>query len=100
MKKAFQVFALLAGIVVLASCRSAPDVIVVDSTGSPVVGATVEPVSLSINYQIVLTDSKGEARIGSKAQDVQWINIKKPGYAPQISVDYTKTKPTRVVLVP
>ena len=98
MKHTCRLFSALAVAFFLASCGSPPDVIVVDSTGSPVVGAAVVPAGLTIGYKAVLTDTKGEVRIGSKVQAVQWIDVRKAGYLPQRSIDFTKPKPIRVVL--
>jgi uncharacterized protein YcfL len=92
-------FAVL-GSVLLASCSSPPDVIVVDSAGAPIVGAEVEPVTASMNLKTVLTAASGEAQLGGSIQDVQWINVRKAGYAPQFSIDFKESMPTCVVLKP
>ncbi len=94
---------LFAGFVVavfFAACRVSPDVVVVDTTGAPVVGAKVEPVTASMNGEVVLTDGKGEARMGNYVQEILWLRVRKEGFAAQESVDFTKPKPIRVVLKP
>ena len=83
------------------SCGLVPDVVVVDSSGKPIAGAKVEPVSGSFNYREQLTDAKGQARIrGGILQEVQWINVSKAGYSPQKSIDFFGPKPIRVELTP
>lgn len=89
---------LLATLVI--GCGHAPDVVVVDDKGAPIAGAAVEPVSLSINYQAVTTDSKGEASLGSPVQKVEWINVRKAGFADQNSIKFAGPKPIRVTLRP
>jgi hypothetical protein len=100
MKEICRLIAVLAAPFLFASCGSTPDVIVVDSTGAPIVGAEVEPVSASINYKPAITDAKGQSRIRRSIQKVQWINVRKPGYSSQKSVDYSGPKPIRIVLTP
>lgn len=86
--------------ILVTACQSTPDVLVVDSKGAAVAGAAVEPVSLSINYEAVMTDAKGGADIPSKVQEVVWINVRKAGFADQRSIKFTGPKPVRVVLSP
>ena len=72
----FYIHLVLLTAVLLTSCKSSPDVIVVDSTGAPIVGAEIEPKTASLNLKPVLSDSHGEARIGDGGiQEVQWINV-------------------------
>jgi uncharacterized protein YcfL len=98
-KVMFQWIASLLATLVI-GCRSAPDVVVVDDKGAPIADAAVEPVSLSMNYKAVVTDSKGEASIGSKVQHVKWINVHKTGFTDQNSIDFIGPKPIRVTLKP
>jgi len=97
----------LAGILVvpliLASCGSPPDVIVVDDAGAPVAAAKVMPMAASVNYEQVLTDAKGQADIPDSSvqplQPVQQIAVEKAGYTRQF-IDFNQPKPIRVVLKP
>lgn len=93
---------LIAGLlaIFLIGCRTPPDVVVVDHKGAPIAGAAVEPIGLSINYEAVTTDSKGEASLGSNAQEVQSINVRMTGFADQSSIKVTGRKPIRVTLRP
>lgn len=88
-------FALL---ILLCSCGTVPDVIVVDATGRPIAGATVERVSLSINGPSVLTDSNGGARLPWGPQEAQWVSVSKPGYQSKVNVSVKGPRPIRVVL--
>ncbi|MDB6071505.1 MAG: carboxypeptidase regulatory-like protein [Verrucomicrobiales bacterium] len=90
---------LLTAVMPLASCGLLPpDVIVLDNAGSPVARAEVEPVSASINYKPVLTNSKGHARFGPEFQKREWFNVGKDGYAPHAFVNISGPKPVRVIL--
>lgn len=83
----------------LTSCALLPPhVVVVDPAGKPVAGAQVEPISASINYQPVLTDSKGRVRFGPAMLKREWFNVAKDGYAPHTFVNLTGPEPVRVVL--
>jgi len=103
-------------VVALASCRLAPkvpvtspvgsvpsvptvaDVVVVDSDGKPVAGATVLGVSLSIGGQQTQTDENGHAAIPWAVQRTQWITVSKTGYRPTKNIDMNQAKPIRVTL--
>lgn len=79
------------------SCNE-PNVIVVDGSGSPIEGASVEPVSLSLNYASVTTDKNGKVYVKDGAQPVKWINVSKVGYLNTENIDFTQAKPIKVVL--
>ena len=82
----------------VAGCGSTPpDVLVVDRSGAPIAGATVEPIAPSINYNGNPTDENGELNLPARVQEVKWLNVSAPGFK-KAHVDYTGAKPQRVVL--
>lgn len=94
----FTVFLLVGGLLA-GACSNAKvaDVVVVDESGNPISGATIEPVSMSINYPKVMTYESGDAWIGEKVQNVKWLKVSKKGYE-SAKVDFKGPKPVRVVL--
>lgn len=75
------------------------DVLVVDEKGVPIEGASVEPISLSINYPKVKTNKKGKANLGFKIQKIQWVTVSKKGYVTVVQADYKGLpKPIKIIL--
>ena len=76
------------------------DIVVVDKAGKPIKGASVEPVSLSINFGKLKTDKKGEVRLSRfYVQEIEWISVSYLGYKSKVSVQYRgEKKPVKVVL--
>ena len=73
------------------------DVRVVDEKGSPIEGALVEPVSLSMNGRGILTDADGEVSLPFTIQEWKWVNVSKRGYQ-RVQVGLSPQKPTPVLL--
>ena len=83
----------------IAGC-SGGQVQVVDPSGTPIQGAQVAPVSLSINGEAHPTNAKGEASVPLNiGQDTKWITVSKTGFTPQ-QVDVPAKWPLKVVLQP
>jgi hypothetical protein len=61
---------------------------VVDVSGKPIAGASVEPVSAGFNGPPILTNAKGEATVPLHVivQETWWVRVSKFGYAKE-SVD-------------
>lgn len=92
---------LLAGLctALLLACQSA-DVVVLDDKGAPLAGATVEPVTPSINHPALTTNAKGEASFSASVQKIETINVRKAGFKDQTGIKVSGTKPLRVTLSP
>ena len=87
----FPLFALLA--------FAKPNVIVVDSQGNPIKGASVEPITLSMNLASKLTDNDGKVEITKGAiQKTEWISVTKTGYASSGHIKFNQPKPIKVIL--
>ena len=84
------------GLLLLGGCQ--PDVIVKDEKGKPISGASVAPISLSINYKKVITDKKGHASIDFKVQEVKWVTVSKEGYISSENILYERKKPIVILL--
>ena len=85
----------------LLSCQSIfgnPSVLILDEAGDPIEGASVTPISLSINYIPQKTDEKGQVTIPSRLQKVKWITVDKIGYEPSGYIDFSGKKPLKVLL--
>lgn len=74
-------------------------VIVVDQSGHPIAGASVEAVSLSINSEPALTNAKGEATLPMNIQGTKWIRVEKEGYQ-SVHEDVPNNWPVKIVLQP
>jgi hypothetical protein len=73
---------------------------VVDLTGKPIQDAQVAPVSLSMNGKPMATDDSGEASVPLNiGQDIKWVDVSKPGFAPT-QVQVPPQWPMKVVLQP
>lgn len=82
----------------LASCTR-PEVVVVDAAGMPIEGATVQPITLSMNGPSKLTDRKGAVIISERgAQPVKWVSVTKKGYQDSGHIEFNRTGSTRVIL--
>ena len=76
-----------------------PNVIVVDSKGNPIKGASVEPITLSMNLASKLTDEDGKVEITKGAiQKTEWISVTKAGYASSGHIKFDQPKPIKVIL--
>ena len=75
------------------------DVVVVDQKGAPIKDATVQPISLSINYPKVKTNKNGKANLGWKLQKVEWVTVSKEGYQTVMQAKYKgPPKPVKITL--
>ena len=81
----------------ISSC-SKPDVIVVDESGHPLEGVSVEPISLSVNGAISVSDGEGEVNFPKGIQEVKWISLTKEGYFDSGQIDFDSSQSQRVVL--
>ena len=82
----------------LVACAK-PNVIVVDAKGNPVKGASVEPITLSMNLAPKLTDKDGKVQITKGAiQKTEWISVTKSGYVHSGHINFNQPKPIKVVL--
>jgi hypothetical protein len=88
---------LLGSLACLLSLGCSADVRVVDEKGSPLEGAAVEPVSLSMNGPGILTDADGEVSLPFTVQEWKWVTVSKRGYG-RVHVGLSPAKPTSVVL--
>lgn len=76
-----------------------PNVIVVDSKGKPIKGASVEPITLSMNLAPKLTDKDGKVEITNGAiQKTEWISVTKAGYVSSGHIEFDQPKPIKVIL--
>ena len=76
-----------------------PNVIVVDSKGNPIKGASVEPITLSMNLASKLTDKDGKVEITKGAiQKTEWISVTKTGYVNSGHIKFDQPKPIKVIL--
>lgn len=78
--------------------RSTYDLTIVDESGNPIKHASVEPISLSINYAKFNADENGHANIPWKLQPVKWIAITKSGYVDSGHIDVDQPKPIIITL--
>jgi hypothetical protein len=67
-------------LIILLLCGCGNQVQVVDMAGLPIKGATVTPVSLSINGAPTTTDASGFATLSSSIQEIKWIQVDCIGY--------------------
>ncbi len=82
----------------LVACAK-PNVIVVDSKGNPIKGASVEPITLSMNLASKLTDKDGKVEITKGAiQKTEWISVTKAGYVSSDHTKFDQPKPIKVIL--
>ena len=82
----------------LVACAK-PNVIVVDSKGNPIKGASVEPITLSMNLPAKLTDKDGKIEITKGAiQKTEWISVTKAGYVSSGHIKFDQPKPIKVTL--
>ena len=85
-------------VLAIASCRQ-PNVIVVDSAGTAIEGASVESISLSINGSSSLTDKNGAVNISEGGvQATEWISVTKAGYIDSGHIKFNQPKPIRITL--
>ena len=82
----------------VSGCVSCPDIVVVDTAGQPIAGATVVGTSLSIGGQTSTTNSLGQATTPWAIQETKWIEIRKPGFITVSDIDVNQKKLIRVVL--
>jgi hypothetical protein len=76
-----------------------PNVIVVDSEGKPIKGASVEQITLSMNLASKLTDKDGKVEIPKGAiQKTEWISVTKSGYVSSGHIKFDQPKPIKVIL--
>ena len=76
-------------------------VIVRDSSGLPIEGADVQPVSASMNYEWVRSDARGRARLDWwYPQTPEGLNIRKSGYVQVAITPIPNAWPVEVVLQP
>jgi hypothetical protein len=85
----------------LAGCAGQSEVVVVDPTGTPVQGATVTPLAMSVNGAPVLTNAAGEAHVDLRAggQPTRWVLVAKAGFVDAQAALAAKG-PLRVTLTP
>ena len=82
----------------LAACAK-PNVIVVDSKGDPIKGASVEPITQSVNLPPKLSDENGEVEISKGGiQKTEWISVSKAGYVSSGHIKFDQPKPIKVTL--
>jgi hypothetical protein len=74
------------------------DLAIVDESGNPLKHATVEPISMSINYEKFDTDENGYADIPWTPQPVKWVAITKSGYVDSGHIDVDQPKPIIITL--
>ena len=86
------------GLLMLLFQACATPVWIVDSDGRPIQGARIEPYSLSINYEPVVSDGKGRADILWQLKKVEWINVSRKGYETKREIKIQSPGPLRVVL--
>ena len=66
--------------VVLARFFYSPDVIVIDSAGDPIAGASVLPIMPSFDGAVTYTNMKGMAILDTGVFESQWVEINCKGY--------------------
>ena len=81
----------------LAGC-SATYIRVVDLTAKPIANAEIEPVSASMNLEVVRTDRRGVARLPYSPQEILWISVRKDGYRPVENLDVAESREILVEL--
>ena len=74
-------------------------IVVKDSIGIPVVGASVSGQSLSMGTQVYVTDKDGAVKVPTSinVQDVKWIRVECPGYE-LAQVDVSSSSPLVITL--
>ena len=82
----------------LTSRRAEFDLHIVDENGDPIPQATVEPISLSINYAKFASDENGHANIPWTIQTVKWVEVSKSGYVASGHIDVDQPKPITIIL--
>jgi hypothetical protein len=73
-------------------------VVVLDAGGTPVSGAKVEPVSLSINYGASITGGSGKVALPRVTQTIEWVSVTKQGFQPSGHVPVWEKRQTVIVL--
>jgi hypothetical protein len=92
---------LIGVLIAFAGCDNSGIVDVVDPAGNPVAGASVTPVTASMNGNAVTADGKGEALIPTSmgVQATHWVSVSKAGFT-AVQVPVPKAWPLRVTLAP
>ena len=84
MRQSIFVFPLLQIVALIGGCAlfsPTLEVIVTDSSGAPIMGAAVYPVTPSLNGPPRLTDESGKARIPrNQIQEIQWVSVTAKGF--------------------
>lgn len=76
-----------------------PNVIVADTEGKPIQGASVEQITPSMNVGSKLTDKNGKVEVPTGLiQKTAWISVTKAGYIGSGHINFDQPKPIKITL--
>ncbi len=88
--------------VLLSGCQR-NSVTVVDAGKKPIADAKVEPITLSMNLGVQLTDRSGIVKLPGTLhtiQKIEWVSVTKDGYQPSGHVPVSPDGQTIIILKP